>query len=988
MAGKIKGITIEIGGDVRPLDKALGDVNKKSRDLQSELKQVDRLLKLDPKNTDLLAQKQKLLAEAVTNTRDKLDTLKEAEKQVQEQFKRGEVSEEQYRAVQREVVKTEQELKKLEQQLKNTGLSAEQLAKKFKDVGAKLTDVGKKMTTRVTAPIVAAGVAVVKLASDFEDSLAKVSTLADESQVSMAGLREGILDISTASGVAATEVAGSLYDALSSGVETANVLDFVRTNIMLTKAGFTDMSTAVDATTTVLNAYGEAAYDVVKIGDILVKTQDEGKITVDELAKSMGRVIPTASSLSVNIDQLGAAYAIATAKGQNARIATTNLNSMLGEMGKTGSKTDKALREMTNKSFKQLMEDGRTVGDVLGLLNEYAGKAGLSLADMFGSTTAASMALTLLSDGVDSYNSKVDIMNNATGVMAENVEKLLTPSEKMKIALNKIKNEGIKMGVLLLPIVEKLADALSRLADWLGEMDDKTRQTIITAAGIVAAIGPLLMVLGSVSTGISSIIGLVTKIGPIISGLTGIIGGAAGATGGLSAAFAAISGPVGWAIAGIAALTAGGIALSKALKKEVIPEVDLFADRVESVAMGAINASGGYDVAVTSISESTKDAVGAFMELEKGARTSLHNLWVGSTEITKDIADDMSDKYKEMTTQTLAALDERKEEELIRLGEMFKDTSALTEKEQENAFQKADQHWDDKRAQVQNWQDRIDEIWQTAADNRRGITQSEHDEILRLQEQIKEESIRLMSENEVEAEIILERMKEHDTRVTAEMMSEHIKTLNKGRDEAVAAAEDEYDKRLASIIRMRDETGAISKGQADKMIDEAQRTRDETIREAEELRLGALDKMRNLSEDLDDQVDTSTGNILTWWDKLKRWWSGWQPETKRFTVASNTSLGGRVPQYASGTDYHHGGLAIVGERGPELLNLPRGTQVKPLKSQTINLNIDFTGLPPHIDQHELKEYVRRAIKDPSVTRAIDESLGKNRRSVFAPQGAI
>lgn len=111
MAGKIKGLTVEIGGNTTKLDKALENVNKKSRDLSSELGQVNRLLKLDPGNTDLVAQKQKILAEAVENTRKKLDTLKEAEQQVQAQFERGEVSEEQYRALQREIVATEQKLK-------------------------------------------------------------------------------------------------------------------------------------------------------------------------------------------------------------------------------------------------------------------------------------------------------------------------------------------------------------------------------------------------------------------------------------------------------------------------------------------------------------------------------------------------------------------------------------------------------------------------------------------------------------------------------------------------------------------------------------------------------------------------------------------------------------------------------------------------------------------------------------------------------------
>jgi phage-related minor tail protein len=171
VAGKIKGITITLGADVQPLNKALEDVNKKSRDLQGELRQVERLLKLDPSNTTLLAQKQKLLADAVENSREKLDRLKTAQEQVNEQFRKGEINEEQYRAFQREVVKAEQELSKFEKQLRETGLTAEQVGKKLQDAGQKMTDMGKTLSMSVTAPIVAAGAASFKMAADLQDAM-------------------------------------------------------------------------------------------------------------------------------------------------------------------------------------------------------------------------------------------------------------------------------------------------------------------------------------------------------------------------------------------------------------------------------------------------------------------------------------------------------------------------------------------------------------------------------------------------------------------------------------------------------------------------------------------------------------------------------------------------------------------------------------------------------------------------------------------------
>ena len=542
IAGKIKGITITLGADVQPLNKALEDVNKKTRDVQSELRQVERLLKLDPSNTTLLAQKQKLLADAVANSREKLDRLKSAQEQVNEQFKRGEIGEEQYRAFQREVVRAEQDLERLEKQLADVNNKWKDAAEHLDKMGKKSVEVGKSLSTKVTAPIVGIGVAATKMGSDFVDALAKVSTLADTTQVSMDDLKKGILDISNVSGVAATEVSESVYSALSAGVETSEVLGFIESNIMLVKAGFTEMGTAIDVTTTVLNAYGDAAYDVTKIGDILVKTQDEGKISVDELGKNLGRVIPTASSLGVNLDQLGASYAIMTAKGQNANIATTNLNSMLGELGKTGSKADKALREMTDKSFKELVADGETVGDVLGLLSEYAEQAGLSLADMFGSTTAGSAALTLLSDGVEGFNESVDTMNNASGTMAENFEKLQTPSEELKIAINKIKNAMLDVAEATLPIMSKMAEAIGKVADKLLAMDEKTRNVVLVIAGLAAAIGPLLIVLGAMASGLSAIIGILPVLGTALTALTG---------------------PIGIAVAAVAGLIAVGVALYK-----------------------------------------------------------------------------------------------------------------------------------------------------------------------------------------------------------------------------------------------------------------------------------------------------------------------------------------------------------------------------------------------------------------------------------------
>ena len=148
MSANIKGITLEIGGNTTKLQKALGEVNKKSRTLQKELKNVSRLLKLDPKNTELVAQKQKILAESVNNTKNKLDMLKKAEKQVQERFKAGKATEEQYRAIRQEVMSTENKLKGLHTQLvkvNNTGSKISEVAEELREVEEKSRDLNKEL---------------------------------------------------------------------------------------------------------------------------------------------------------------------------------------------------------------------------------------------------------------------------------------------------------------------------------------------------------------------------------------------------------------------------------------------------------------------------------------------------------------------------------------------------------------------------------------------------------------------------------------------------------------------------------------------------------------------------------------------------------------------------------------------------------------------------------------------------------------------------
>lgn len=222
MASKIKGITIEIGGDVQPLNKALEGVNKKSRDLQSELRQVERLLKLDPGNTELLAQKQELLTKAVENSREKLETLRKAQQQVEEQFKKGDIGEEQYRAFQRELIKAEQELQRFEKRLQSSGNETktfkdklEEAGKTVKEVGEKIKSIGKTMSTTVTAPIVGGFAALTAGTKEFRSDLSRL-----EANAEVAGQKMDVLNDAMATLHAVTGETDSSVEGLSNLLAT------------------------------------------------------------------------------------------------------------------------------------------------------------------------------------------------------------------------------------------------------------------------------------------------------------------------------------------------------------------------------------------------------------------------------------------------------------------------------------------------------------------------------------------------------------------------------------------------------------------------------------------------------------------------------------------------------------------------------------------------------------------------------------------------
>lgn len=307
------------------------------------------------------------------------------------------------------------------------------------------------------------GAQCVSVASTAETAFAKVSTLLSDTDNSayFDAIRKG----SQETGVAITDYADAVYNALSASVDQAHAVEFTTSAIKLAKGGFTDATTAVDVLTTAINAYGMQAEDATAISDKLVTTQNLGKVTVGELAQNMGRSIPTARAYNVSLDTLCATYAVMTKNGNPAAESTTLLNAMLNELGKSGTKTATILKDKTGKSFSELMADGTSLTDVLGILGESAQQSGLSINDLFGSAEAAKGANILLNNAED-LNSAIKEMGSSSGATESAYGSMMdTMAEKTAKLKNNFELLKEKIGAAFLPIAEKGVDVINGLFD-------------------------------------------------------------------------------------------------------------------------------------------------------------------------------------------------------------------------------------------------------------------------------------------------------------------------------------------------------------------------------------------------------------------------------------------------------------------------------------------------------------------------------------------
>ena len=423
--------------------------------------------------------------------------------------------------------------KKSGEETEKSGNKWVEFGKKVEAAGTKVTGVGKKISSaggevvklgKKFAPVSAAATGaltvVTKTSSDFQNGMAKMSTLFDTSQVSIQKLSKEFLNLSNETGKGATELTEAGYQALSASVPVEKLGSFIRTSANMAKVGFTDTATAVDLLSTAVNAYGLEADQADNIANKLVNTQNLGKTSVNELSSSMGKVIPTAAGMNVNLDQLCTMYTLMTKQGIATAESTTYMNSMLNELGDSGTDVGEILKEKTGKSFQELMKDGMSVGDALKLIKQSSDETGTAFNELWSSQEAGK---ALLNDSAGDFNETMGSMANVTDLVSQGLEKMDTPSAKVSKSLNRIKNSGIELGAVLLttvtPYIELFSQKVIELTNKFNAMPESQKKVILVLLAIVAAVTPVLITVGKVITAfgqIHSVAGkLVTGLGKL-----------------------------------------------------------------------------------------------------------------------------------------------------------------------------------------------------------------------------------------------------------------------------------------------------------------------------------------------------------------------------------------------------------------------------------------------------------------------------------------
>lgn len=633
MADRIKGLTIKLGADASELIKTVTQVNSQLKSTQTNLRDINKALKLDPGNINLLKDKQIELTNAINDTKKKIEAEEKALKDLE---KAGvDKTSKEFQDLKTQIDIDNAALKDLQNQMKEFGnVSAQHLkavGSKMQEVGGQISDVGKTMTTKVTMPIVAGFGYAVKSAADFESQMSKVQAISGSGADQMAQLEEKARAMGETTKFSAVEAGEGLEYMAMAGWKTEDMLNGLDGIMYLAAASGEELGTTSDIVTDALTAFGMKAEESSHFADILAAASSNANTNVSMMGESFKYAAAPAGALGYSAEDVAIALGLMANSGIKADMAGTSLRNMFTRMAKptkesaaaierlgldlydnegkmftfrevmdqlrkgfseinmpleeydaaldqldkdlaegtlTQSKYDKALEELNLQAFgaegaekaraAAMLGGARAMSGLLAIANaseedyqkltaavDGASDSFARLAD--GSVVPLNEALASGQEIIEQYDGSAQAM---AATMGDNLNGDLV---KLQSAASEL---AISAGQLLLPLAKDIVDRIQSLVDYLNSLDEGTKQTIITVLGVVAAVGPVLLIIGKLVTGIGAVISAVGTISGAISALAPIVAAIGSAIAGALPAIAAVAAPVLGVVAAIAAVIA------------------------------------------------------------------------------------------------------------------------------------------------------------------------------------------------------------------------------------------------------------------------------------------------------------------------------------------------------------------------------------------------------------------------------------------------
>ena len=621
---KVRGITIELGADTSGLSKALKNVNSEIKTTQKELKDVERLLKLDPKNTELLEQKQRLLGERIGETRTKLEALKEAQKQVGEELEKTGKGQEQYDALTREIVSCTNELEDLEKQASKTYQAFEKIAaagEKLKEVGGKIEDAGKSLRY-VSAAAAGLLTGIVKTTAEFDASMSKVAAISGAAGKEFDSLREKAREMGATTKFTATESAEAMNYMAMAGWKTEDMLSGISGIMNLAAASGEELATTSDIVTDALTAFGLTAKDSSRFADILASAASNANTNVAMMGESFKYVAPVAGSLGYTAEDIAIALGLMANSGIKASMAGTSLRNIFNRMAKPTKESAAAMQRLGLSiddgaghmySFREIMDQIREgfveinmpieeydrrvelldeqlaegtikqkkYAEALEELNKEAfGAAGAEkarAAAMLGGTRAMSGLLAIANASEEDYKKLTEAIDNSSQAFARTKDGVIPLNEALASGIEILDTYQGSAEAMAGTMLDNTAGQTEILKSQLQELAISIGDTLTPAlSDLISKAQGFVDKLNGMDDGTKKAMGSILIFTAVLSPLLIIVGKLTTAIGSLMQAFGNLGAAIGTS-AGVIALVIAWIAAFAAAVYMAVEHADKFA---------------------------------------------------------------------------------------------------------------------------------------------------------------------------------------------------------------------------------------------------------------------------------------------------------------------------------------------------------------------------------------------------------------------------